>query len=413
MTGDARPHVVIASRLFAPEVGAAAFRLKAVADALDAAGADVSILTTVPPRKLPAQRFPYALSRWPVLRDRGGNVRGYVQYASFDIPLIFRLLVTRGFDAVVVEPPPTTGAVVALVCRLRRRPMIYFSGDVSSVAAKGIGVSRIGLAVLTHLERAVLRSATAVLTVSEGVRAEVLALTGPRDAINDVGTGVDTSVFAMRPEVATPPGRYFVYAGTMSEIQGAGVFVDAFLSIADDFPDVTIEFFGQGVEVEELMRRSATHRSQVHFNAPIPGEDVARWMSGAVANCASVRPSRGYDFAFATKALAGLAAGSPCIYAGVGPVGPLVRDNDLGWACSWDKDEVAAAMRAALEAPVTLERRHRIAAWVEDHHSLRAVGERAATIVLELVGRRRALHSSRTPGRAAAEGPGDRGEPQS
>ena len=85
--------VVIVTRLFAPEVAAAAFRLKALADGLAAAGHQVTVLTTKPPKGTASQEFPdYDVVRWPVLRDAGGNVRGYVQYASFDFPMVPRLL---------------------------------------------------------------------------------------------------------------------------------------------------------------------------------------------------------------------------------------------------------------------------------------------------------------------------------
>ena len=81
--------VVLATRLFAPEVAAAAFRLKALADGLAAAGHQVTVLTTKPPAAAGTQEFPdYTVLRWPVLRDAGGNVRGYVQYASYDFPLV-------------------------------------------------------------------------------------------------------------------------------------------------------------------------------------------------------------------------------------------------------------------------------------------------------------------------------------
>ncbi|MDQ4046546.1 MAG: glycosyltransferase WbuB, partial [Actinomycetota bacterium] len=75
MTAERPPKVVVASRLFTPEVGAASFRLQALVDGLVAQGADVSVVTTRPPQGSPGFNAPYRLSRWPVLRDAGGNVR--------------------------------------------------------------------------------------------------------------------------------------------------------------------------------------------------------------------------------------------------------------------------------------------------------------------------------------------------
>ena len=386
MTGRRVPRVTIASRLFAPEVGAAAYRLKALADGLAAQGAEVRILTSKPPAALKGTDADYEVRRWPVLRDAGGNVRGYIQYLSFDVPLFFRLLLSPKPDVVVVEPPPTTGLVVKTVCLLRKIPYVYFSADVSSSAAKGIGLRGPALKLLTWMERTVLKSAAGILAVSDGVSQEVEALTGRKQGIFMVGTGVDTDTFTLDGDARSGEGRYFVYAGTMSEIQGAQVFIDGFALIAKDNPDVRLLMFGQGVELEALKARSASLGSQVEFRPPTSGSEVASWFRGSLASLASVRPGKGYDFAFATKSLAGLAAGAPAIYAGVGPMVQLIEDNRLGVATDWDAASVAVAMKAMIASPASADDRARLSAWTEKNFSLRAVGRTAAGRVLESAG---------------------------
>ncbi|MHA7305445.1 glycosyltransferase family 4 protein [Arthrobacter sp. TMN-49] len=382
MKSTRTPRVIIVSRLFAPEVGAAAYRLKALAEALIAAGATVEVISSKPPLGTVVEDTAYRIRRWPVLRDDGGNVRGYVQYLSFDIPAFFRLLFSRRTDVVVVEPPPTTGFVVFLASALRRTPYVYFSADVSSSAAKGIGVGGPVLAILTKLERFVLRRATSILAVSEGVKVEVAALTARAENIHNVGTGVDTNTFSFPGPDKNEEGKYFVYAGTMSEIQGAGVFVDAFLSLAASHPDVRLIMFGQGVEVAELKEKAMAAGGQIVFKAPASGEEVSRWLRSSLANLASVRPGKGYDFAFATKSLAGLSAGAPAIYSGVGPLREIIAENQLGAACGWEASDVALAMKEAIENPVTRQRRTELSRWVEENYSLRAVGAAAAEVVL-------------------------------
>lgn len=382
MTQQQAPRVTIASRLFAPETGAAAYRLKALANGLAERGAKVRVITTRPPRGLTGANGDYQVSRWPVLRDAGGNVRGYIQYLSFDIPLFFRLLISPKPDVVVVEPPPTTGLIVKTVCRLRRIPYVYFSADVSSSAAKGIGVKGPALRLLTWMERWVLRSAAGVLAVSEGVRQEISALTGREHGIHMVGTGVDTDTFSPVGDARPEEGTFFVYAGTMSEIQGAGVFVDAFALIAQDNPDVRLLMFGQGVELEALKARAEAIGPQVQFRPPTSGSEVASYFRSAIASLASVRPGKGYDFAFATKSLAGLAAGAPTIYAGVGPMVELIEENKLGIVSEWDPASVALAMKAMIASPVSEADRSRLATWTEEHFSLRSVGQAGAERVL-------------------------------
>src|SRR5687768_1858826 len=105
--------VIIASRIFEPEGSAAAYRLGALARALEEVGITTTVLTTRTPDNAPSSK---RVKRWPVIRDKSGAVRGYLQYASFDIPLFFRLLFARKADCVIVEPPPTTGLVARIAC---------------------------------------------------------------------------------------------------------------------------------------------------------------------------------------------------------------------------------------------------------------------------------------------------------
>lgn len=321
-----------------------------------------------------------SISRWPVLRDKSGAVRGYIQYMSFDVPLFFRLMFARSYDIVIAEPPPTTGAVVRLVSAIRGSRYVYFAADVSSVAAEGIGVSPVIVSVLRKLESWVLAGADLILSVSEGVSRAVVGLGGDPSKTISVGTGIDTDQFSVSGPVSLN-GRYLVYAGTMSEIQGAGVFVDAFAQIAPSFPDARLLMYGHGVERDELMRRAAALGDQVQFPGTVDARELSAVLRGARAGLASVRPAKGYDFAFATKALASLSCGAPVIYSGVGPMQDLVRDEDLGYSVPWNANDVADAMRCALTAQPDPVRRAQFSSWVESGFSLRAVAVRIRTAV--------------------------------
>lgn len=385
--------VVLVSRLFPPEPGAAAFRLGALVRALARRDHDVRVITTRPPSHLrgggptpPGVR----VSRWPVLRDRGGNVRGYVQYASFDVPAFVRLLVAERPDVVVVEPPPTTGVVVRVVCALRRVPYVYYAGDVSTTAAAGIGAAAPVVAVLRRVERWVLRGATSVLAVSAGVASDIRDIAGDVPT-TVVGTGVDTDIFTPRQVAARQVAsrQTFVYAGTMSELQGAEVFVRAFAQICGSHPGVDLVMYGQGAEREQI-EQVATQLApgRVHFRGVVSGDEVAEALSGAVAGLASLHPRRGYDFAFPTKMFAVTACGCRVIYAGPGPGRAMVEDNALGWACDWDSDAVAEAMRSALATPGSAQETARIAAWTQENASQATVAASAADTVVTAAARR-------------------------
>jgi glycosyltransferase involved in cell wall biosynthesis len=374
--------VVLATRLFAPEVAAAAFRLKALADGLAAAGHQVTVLTTTPPPAAGTREFPdYTVLRWPVLRDAGGNVRGYVQYASYDFPLVARLLV-RSADLVISEPPPTTGAMVALVCRLRRTPFYYYAADIWSDALVAIDAPSFVSGVMRAFERFALRRARGVIAVSDGVAERVHEFGVPTDRVKVVANGVDTSLF--HPvESAAQQAPYFVYTGTMSEWQGCDVFVRAMPIVVEKHPEARLRFFGQG-SAEPHLRALAAELApgNVEFGGVVPPAEAARWLSGATSALVSIVPNKGYDFAKPTKIYAAAACGTPVLFAGVGASATLIEEHSLGLVAEYTPESVAAQMIALLDDESTRDGAH-LVEWVRDNASLATTGRIAARWITE------------------------------
>lgn len=386
MTAHPRLRVVVATRLFTPEVGAAAFRLQALVDGLVAAGADVSVVTTRAPGGATAGNVPFRISRWPVLRDGGGNVRGYVQYLSFDVPAFVRLLLQRA-DVVVSEPPPTTGLMVALSSWLRRRPFVYYAADVWSEALSATDVPGFVVRLMRRVEGFVLRRAACVIAISDAVAEQVAKFDVPAERVRVVANGVDTSVFNPHGDAAHSDRPYFAYTGTISEWQGADVFIRALPLVQRKFPTAEIRFFGQGTD-EPALRALADEVApgSVVFGGVVPPREAAAWLRGAVAALVSIKPGQGYDFAKPTKIYAAAGCGARVIFAGPGEGAAVVANNGLGDAVDHDPDAVAAAMIAALEKEDT-GHGHR-SQWVGENASLAAAGQAAAAIVAS-VGRSR------------------------
>lgn len=381
--------VVIVSRIFTPEPAAASFRLRALARGFAAEGADVTVLTTRPPRGMVESTAgePYSVIRVPVLRDEYDYVRGIPQYLSFDIQAFARLLVMDA-DIVVSEPPPTTGLAVWASSVLRRRPYIWYNPDVWTAATITMDVPRIVTELMRVAETVSARCAGGVITVSEAMGAELAKVTGvKRDKMFVAENGIDTEIFTPDGPSEDLADPYFVYAGSMSEWQGADVFIHALAQLLDEHPDVKIHFLGRGSDVERMERvaREAAPNNVV-FDGVQPPERTAAFTRGAVAALASIVPGQGYDFSKPTKVYAAAACGTPVIYAGAkGVAADLVTENGLGQAVGHDASEVAAAMRAALE-PSGLHDRdtgvRRRSDWARAHASLGASGRAAAKWVL-------------------------------
>lgn len=379
---------LIASRLFPPEVSAGAFRLGALAKALRGRGVGVTVLTTRPPAHAPATPDAPGVDvrRWPVLRDAGGNVRGYVQYMSFDVPLAARLLFAR-FDVAVAESPPTTGLVATLVSALRRKPLVYYAADVWTDGVISMGAPGAVISVMRGMERFVLRHADAIISVSDEVTERLIALGAPVERISTVGNGIDTDLFNPAADTVEGAGRYFVYTGTMSEWQQPHVFIRALARISEQAPDARIRFFGQG-SVEPELRALAAELTpgRVEFGGVVDPATSASWIRGAAAALVSIVPGIGYDFARPTKTYAAAAVGTPVLFAGPHTGGGLVAKAGLGLAVDFDEQAVAEAMIALLEQyPVESERRRlQRSGWAREHVSLDAVAARVASVVSQV-----------------------------
>ena len=378
--------VALATRLDAPEPAAAALRLHGLAKALADQGVEVTVYTSTPPGARPPQDRGVSVRSLPALRDASGYIRGYAQYMSFDIPLVARLMAARRPDIIVAEPPPTTGAVVRVVAALRGVPYAYYAADVWSDAAASTGAPGWVVRAVNLVERFAVSGARVVLAVNDGV-AQRAAQLGARH-VATVVNGIDTQTFSPQGALApdAPAAPYFLYAGTASEWQGAGIFIEALRLVHRTRPEAELVFLGQGSDWAALGEQ-AGEDPRIHLHDLVPAQEAAAWQRGAVASLVSIRPGLGYDFAYPTKIFAALACGTPVIYAGPGPARTDLPAFNLGWAQDYDAQGVAQAMLAALEAAEAppAERRARAGhrrAWVQEHHSAAATAQRGADLVL-------------------------------
>lgn len=404
------PRIAIATRLYAPEASAAAFRIEALARGLARSGAEVTVLSTRPPRgtALPAATNGVVVRRWPVLRDRTGNVRGYLPYASFDVPALVRLLLTRS-DVIVAEAPPTTGLVALIAARLRRVPLVYYPGDIWTDALAAMHAPRPVTALTRWMESRVARGSARTLGVSAEVSARLIELGAPAARVVTVGNGVDTATFTPEVAAVTASRPYFVYTGTMSEWQRPEIFVQALAALETDAVDIV--FLGQGT-AEDAVRAAAAELApgRVRLLGVVPPGEAARWIRGAAGALVSIVPGIGYDLARPTKTYAAAAVGTPVLYTGADTGAEVVRQADLGRAVGFDAHQIAAAMAELLRAQAdgTTEReRARRAAWARENVSLEVIGDRAAQVVrsaLRSTGRSGRRRPPPSPGSSAKRG---------
>lgn len=382
--------ITIVSRIYRPEPSAASIYLGAVADELLAGGHDVDVITASPPKGIARLHTRERVRTFPVLRDAKGYVRGYIPYMSFDIPLAFRLLFTRRPDVVFVEPPPTTGVVVRVICSLRRIPYVYDAADIWSDAAQLEPVSPVVVRVLAALEKFALRGAAHVVTVSQGVVDRVHAF-GVRRPVTVTGFGADVNEF---PLTTAPAEKLFVYAGSYSPYHGADILIDAFARFLDSHPGYTLRFIGNGTEQPRVRARAAKLgiTAQIEYLEPVPPSDLLPHLASAAASLATIKPDTVYEYSYASKAFSSLSAGCPVLFAGPGPTINLIENANeqvsAGIACAYDPDEIAGAMRQLADERATVQERAALSDWTAKEHSMAAVARRVAAVLGAVVRRR-------------------------
>lgn len=372
------------SRIFAPEVAAGAFRQRRLAEAFDRIGCEVEVLTSTPAPGSPAvDDGGLRVDRWPALRDASGAIRGYVPYLSFDLPLALRTLAKGRPDLYVVEPPPTTGAVMMTVAAVQGVPYVWYAADIWSDAAGSAGAPAPVVAGLRAVEKAVLRRATAVLSVSDAVTERLAELGIPAERVITVGNGVDTDTFTPDGPAHAADEPYLVYTGTMSEWQGAGVFVEALAEHRRRGGTHRLVFLGQGSELESIKELAArVAPGAVDFPGLVAPQEAAAYLRGASAALVSIRPGLGYDFAKPTKIYAATATGTPVVFAGAPDAAGsrLVRDERLGAAAEFTPVSVADAIEAVTAEPVDADH---LVAWTRENASLTARTLAAASAVAQ------------------------------
>ena len=385
--GKRRGFVRIVSRIYLPEAAAASFRLAGVAKALREKGVEVEIVTTTPPPGLQASDQD-RVRRFPVLRDKEGYVRGYLQYLSFDIPAFFRVLFSPRATVTLVEPPPTTGFFMRIASKLLGVPYVYYLPDLWGAASASFA-PKIVVKAVKALEAFAVRGAVAVIAVNEEI-AETARAMGAK-SVHLIPNGIDTDTFTNEVEPLSRVERednglgdapYFIYTGTASEWQGASIFISALAQVIDKIPHHLV-FLGKGSDWDLLREQAAKPelKGRAHVLETLPPGETARWIAGADAGLVSIKAGAGYDHAYPTKVLSTLACGTPVIYAGPGPARDDIGAHCLGICVDYSAISVAKVFQEIINLRSNVVSFAELRQWVLENKSLAKSSQKVAQVL--------------------------------
>ncbi len=259
-------------------------------------GCEVEILATIP--WFPGAR---AFSRWSSAGRLGGVPRRetiaglavehpryfYVPKVGHAISgglyaasLLPAALARRGrHDVVLGSWAYPDGAAAVILARLLGIPaVVKLHGSDMNVIAEMPGPRR--------AMRALLPRAARVVAVSRGLGEAAERLGVPKDRIDLVQNGVDSSLFFPRPRAEARAAlglaadrRWLLYVGRLEKTKGVVDLLAAFGRLAAQHPEVSLALVGDGGARAECAALAAPHGDRVVFAGPQPLEQVPVWMA--------------------------------------------------------------------------------------------------------------------------------------
>ncbi len=258
------------------------------------------------------------------------------------VPVLDRLRDEQRFD--VIDASfffPDGPAAVALGRRY---------GVPVSIKARGADIHHWGRVPATRGQVArAAAQADGLLTVSDAMAEDVMALGVSRHRIRVHHTGVDQARFqpierAAAKQALGVAGPLVISLGALIPRKGHGVVIDAVARL----PAVTLVIIGEGAERAALIARAerAGVAERVRLIGGVPHADLPEWLGAAdVMALASV--SEGLANAWVES----LACGTPVVITPAGGAADVVTSRAAGRIAQADPDSFATAIRELLDQP--------------------------------------------------------------
>lgn len=402
--------VLILSQYFWPET----FIINTLVDALEAAGAQVTVLTGQPNypdgvvfagyRASSIRRERYGRTtdvfRVPIVpRARGSAIRLASNYLSFVLSASILgpwLLRGRRIDVVFVyAPSPIVQSIPGMVLkRFKGAKLVTWVQDLwpQSLESTGFVRNRFLLALVEGMVRWIYRGNDQLLGQSNAFVAAIQTLAGktPVEYFPNPGESAFTEADEHpKPELVLPSGFNVVFAGNLGTVQALDTVLDAATMLHAE-PEVRFVLMGSGSRsrwlVEEIARRDLT-------NVLLPGRFEPSSMPGILSQAAALLVSlkRGEILSqtIPAKVQAYLASGRPILASLDGEGGELVIAAGAGFASPAEDARSLADNVLRLKQLSTEERRHMGDAgrrFYDRHFRPRVLAERLLGRFRDLVG---------------------------
>lgn len=366
-------NILLLTQFYWPEVRSAPNNLAALAEDLQHAGHDVTVITGFPnhPFGRIYDGYRQRLRQWddvrgvPVLRiplypDHSlSSARRLLHYGSFALTAAtIGAWTTRkmDIDVIIVYLPPWTNWLPIRVLQLIHAvPLVYIVTDVWPESLMGIGrnLPSWQMRATNRLVASVIGRASAICVNSAGYEALLRERGVPADRLEILIDFADDDVFHPTdpdPELAHRygmAGRFNVlYGGNLGAAQGLEAVIEAAALLAD-LPNVQFVFIGDGTHEKELKQLAAARRlDNVRFIDRQPMSEMRRFFALAEVLVMHLTDSPVFELQVPSKTIAYMACGRPILCAVAGSAATIIEEAGAGLCCRpSDPQDISAKVR--------------------------------------------------------------------
>jgi PEP-CTERM/exosortase A-associated glycosyltransferase len=249
---------------------------------------------------------------------------------------------------------------------------------------------------IARMEADAARAADRVITITEGLRAEMVARGVPAERITVVPNGVDTRRFVPVPrddELAARlglEGRTVIgYVGSMLDYEGIDLLVRAAAELDRERSDFHVLLVGDGAERERfegLADELGVLGRVVTFVGRVPHADVERYYSLVDIAPFPRLPLPVCELVSPLKPFEAMAAGKAVVASDVAALAEIVDDGVTGLLhAKGDAADLTRRLRELLDAPATAQRLGAAGrAWVERERDWATLAGRVSALYEEL-----------------------------
>jgi glycosyltransferase involved in cell wall biosynthesis len=298
-------------------------------------------------------------------KRRGSRLRYAAEYGGFAasaLAVVQREAARRRFDLVQVVSPPDALLASALPARLGGAALVLDVYDLSPelYASKFAGGGPdwpFGSRVLSGIERAATTASRHVLCAGEEFRSALMRRGVPPWRITSIPNSPDERELdaSLRNDV----DRFqLAYCGSLFDRYGLATAVKAMPAVAAAVPDVRLDVWGEGPDLESLRSLSARLgvADRVHFRGMAPHKDVPRLIANAACGVSTLRSDIFTELAFPAKLWEYATLGVPIAASRTAPVTRVFGEDAISFFPPGDSTTFGDRVIRLLRDPAAAER---------------------------------------------------------